>query len=676
MKKENNKAKTKENSSVFKLVTPWPAGGDQPKAIRELVEGFNNGKTKQTLLGVTGSGKTFTMANVIQALGKKTLVLAHNKTLAAQLYAEFKEFFPHNAVEYFVSYYDYYQPEAYVAGSDTYIEKDSAVNDEIEKLRHSATRNLIEREDVIVVASVSCIYGIGSKEEYSAMKAKVSVGEILDRDEFLKTLVAIQYERNDIDFSRGCFRVRGDVVEVFPAHEESNVVRVEFFGDEIETIAMVDPLRGKVIESLRAVTIFPKSHYVVSEAKMKDALANIKIELRERIKEFADQEKLLEKQRIEQRTLYDIEMMEELGFCSGIENYSRHLTGSKPGEPPPTLIDYFDKDFLMIIDESHISVSQVGGMYRGDRARKENLVNYGFRLPSALDNRPLKFNEFEDRQDIVLYVSATPADYELEKTNGEYVEQIIRPTGLLDPVIEVRSAETQVDDLLQEVRATIAKGYRVLVTTLTKKLAEELTKFYASSGIKIRYLHSDIDTIERMEIIRDLRLGEFDVLVGINLLREGLDIPEVALVGILDADKEGFLRSERSLIQTIGRAARNSEGRVILYAYKTTKSMAVAIGETQRRRKIQEEHNLKNGIVPKTIKKSVSGGVIETLRGTKGTKGPKKKQTVELLTPEAIDKRIEELKKLMKEASRDLRFEDAAKIRDEIKSITDLRILL
>lgn len=676
MKKENNKAKTKENSSVFKLVTPWPAGGDQPKAIRELVEGFNNGKTKQTLLGVTGSGKTFTMANVIQALGKKTLVLAHNKTLAAQLYAEFKEFFPHNAVEYFVSYYDYYQPEAYVAGSDTYIEKDSAVNDEIEKLRHSATRNLIERQDVIVVASVSCIYGIGSKEEYSAMKAQVSVGEILDRDEFLKTLVAIQYERNDIDFSRGCFRVRGDVVEVFPAHEESNVVRVEFFGDEIETIAMVDPLRGKVIESLRAVTIFPKSHYVVSEAKMKDALANIKIELRERIKEFAEQEKLLEKQRIEQRTLYDIEMMEELGFCSGIENYSRHLTGSKPGEPPPTLIDYFDKDFLMIIDESHISVSQVGGMYRGDRARKENLVNYGFRLPSALDNRPLKFNEFEDRQDIVLYVSATPADYELEKTNGEYVEQIIRPTGLLDPVIEVRSAETQVDDLLQEVRATIAKGYRVLVTTLTKKLAEELTKFYASSGIKIRYLHSDIDTLERMEIIRDLRLGEFDVLVGINLLREGLDIPEVALVGILDADKEGFLRSERSLIQTIGRAARNSEGRVILYAYKTTKSMAVAIGETQRRRKIQEEYNLKNGIVPKTIKKSVSGGVIETLRGTKGTKGPKKKQTVELLTPEAIDKRIEELKKLMKEASRDLRFEDAAKIRDEIKSITDLRILL
>lgn len=676
MKKANNQVNKEESAAVFKLVTPWPPGGDQPKAIKELVEGFRAGKKKQTLLGVTGSGKTFTMANIVQALGKKTLVLAHNKTLAAQLYAEFKEFFPHNAVEYFVSYYDYYQPEAYVAGTDTYIEKDSAINDEIEKLRHSATRSLIERKDVIVVASVSCIYGIGSKEEYSSMKAPISVGEILDRDDFLKTLVAIQYERNDIDFSRGCFRVRGDIVEVFPAHEESNVVRVEFFGDEVESIAMVDPLRGKVIESLRAVTIFPKSHYVVSEAKMKEAITHIKAELRDRIQEFTKQEKLLERQRIEQRTLYDIEMMEELGFCSGIENYSRHLTGAKEGEPPPTLIDYFDRDFLMIIDESHISVSQVGGMYRGDRARKENLVNYGFRLPSALDNRPLKFNEFEERQDLVLYVSATPAEYELQQTHGEYVEQIIRPTGLLDPVIEVRSAETQVEDLLKEVRATIAKGSRVLVTTLTKKLAEELTKFYTSSGIKVRYLHSDIDTIERMEIIRDLRLGEFDVLVGINLLREGLDIPEVSLVGILDADKEGFLRSERSLIQTIGRAARNSEGRVILYAYKTTKSMAVAIKETERRRKLQEEFNLKNGIVPKTIKKSVSGGVIETLRGAKASKGAKKKQTAELLTPESIEKRIEELKKLMKEASRDLRFEDAAKIRDEIKSITDLRILL
>ncbi|MGZ3787747.1 MAG: excinuclease ABC subunit UvrB [Bacteriovorax sp.] len=671
-----NKAKSKKNSSVFNLVNPFPPGGDQPKAIAELVEGFKKGKTRQTLLGVTGSGKTFTMANVIQALGKKTLVMAHNKTLAAQLYAEFKEFFPHNAVEYFVSYYDYYQPEAYVAGTDTYIEKDSAVNDEIEKLRHSATRSLIERDDVIVVASVSCIYGIGSKEEYSAMKASVEVGETLDRDDFLKTLVDIQYQRNDIDFSRGCFRVRGDVVEVFPAHEESNVVRIEFFGDEVDCISIVDPLRGRVLENLRKETIYPKSHYVVSADRMKTAIEAIKIELRERIKEFIKEDKLLERQRIEQRTLYDIEMMEELGFCSGIENYSRHLTGAHAGDPPPTLIDYFERDFLMIIDESHITVSQVGGMYRGDRARKENLVNYGFRLPSALDNRPLKFDEFEARQDLTLYVSATPGNFELEKTGGEYVEQIIRPTGLLDPQIEVRGAETQVDDLLKETRDAIKKGHRVLVTTLTKKLAEDLTKYFAGSGIKVRYLHSDIDTLERMEIIRDLRLGEFDVLVGINLLREGLDIPEVALVGILDADKEGFLRSERSLIQTIGRAARNAEGRVILYAYKTTESMKRAIGETQRRRKLQEEFNKKNGITPATIKKSVSGGVIETLRGAKKGKGEKKKIEVEHLSAEALDKRIEELKKLMKEASRDLRFEDAAKIRDEIKSITDLRILI
>lgn len=672
MTKENNKI----NNSVFNLILPFSPAGDQPQAISQLVEGFQSGKTKQTLLGVTGSGKTFTMANVIQALGKKTLILAPNKTLAAQLYAEFREFFPHNAVEYFVSYYDYYQPEAYVAGSDTYIEKDSAVNEEIEKLRHSATRSLIERRDVIVVASVSCIYGIGSKEEYSAMKAQLSVGETLDRDDFLKVLVQIQYERNDIDFSRGCFRVRGDIVEVFPSHEESNVIRVEFFGDEVESLSMVDPLRGKVIEILNFVTIFPKSHYVVSEEKLKKALENIKIELRERILEFESQGKLLEKQRIEQRTLYDIEMMEELGFCSGIENYSRHLTGALPGEPPPTLVDYFDRDFLMIIDESHISVSQVGGMYRGDRARKENLVNYGFRLPSALDNRPLKFDEFETRQNIVLYVSATPAAYELEKTKGEYVEQIIRPTGLLDPIIEVRNAENQVEDMLKEIRATVKKGDRILITTLTKKLAEELTKFYSGSGVRVRYLHSEIDTLERMEIIRDLRLGEFDVLVGINLLREGLDIPEVSLVGILDADKEGFLRSERSLIQTIGRAARNSQGRVLLYAYKTTKSMAFAIQETKRRRKIQEEYNAKKNITPMTIKKNVNGGVIETLRGTKGIKKSKQKREIETLAPEALDKRILELKKMMKEASRDLRFEDAAKIRDEIKEVMDLRILL
>jgi excinuclease ABC subunit B len=673
---KKNTLKALNTKNVFNLVNPFPPGGDQPRAIAELIAGFKAGKKKQTLLGVTGSGKTFTMANVIQALGKKTLVMAHNKTLAAQLYAEFRDFFPHNAVEYFVSYYDYYQPEAYVAGTDTFIEKDSAVNEEIEKLRHSATRSLIERDDVIVVASVSCIYGIGSKEEYSAMKAQVEVGETLDRDDFLKTLVAIQYERNDIDFSRGCFRVRGDVVEVFPSHEESNVVRIEFFGDEVDSISIVDPLRGKIIENLKKETIYPKSHYVVSQERMKIAIEAIKIELRERIQQFIKEEKLLERQRIEQRTLYDIEMMEELGFCSGIENYSRHLTGARPGDPPPTLIDYFDQDFLMIVDESHITVSQVGGMYRGDRARKENLVNYGFRLPSALDNRPLKFEEYESKQDLTLYVSATPGNFELEKTNGEYVEQIIRPTGLLDPIIEVRSAETQVDDLLKEARKVIKGGTRVLVTTLTKKLAEELTKYFSSSGLKVRYLHSDIDTLERMEIIRDLRLGEFDVLVGINLLREGLDIPEVSLVGILDADKEGFLRSERSLIQTIGRAARNSEGRVILYAYKTTESMKRAIGETLRRRKIQEEHNLKNGITPTTIKKSVSGGVIETLRGAKKGKGEKKKVELTHLSADALDTRIEELKKMMKEASRDLRFEDAAKLRDEMKTITDLRILL
>ncbi len=667
---------SKKNDKIFNLKTKFPPAGDQPKAIEELVEGFLSGKKQQTLLGATGTGKTFTMANVIQALGKKTLVLAHNKTLAAQLYAEFKEFFPNNAVEYFVSYYDYYQPEAYVAGTDTYIEKDSAINDEIEKLRHSATKNLLERDDVIVISSVSCIYGIGSKEEYSAMKVKLSVGEEVSRDALLKQIVAIQYERNDVDFSRGCFRVRGDIVEVFPASEESNVVRIEFFGDEIDSISMVDPLRGKVIEALRTVTIYPKSHYVVSEAKMKAAIENIKVELRERIQEFSKEDKLLEKQRIEQRTLYDLEMMEELGFCSGIENYSRHLTGMEPGDPPPTLVDYFDRDFLLIIDESHITVSQVGGMYRGDRARKENLVNYGFRLPSALDNRPLKFNEFEQRQDLVMYVSATPANYELEKTHGEYTEQIIRPTGLLDPVVEVRPSTTQVDDLLEEMQKTIAKKERVLITILTKKLAEELTKYYTAKGIKVKYLHSEIDTIERMEIIRDLRLGEFDVLIGINLLREGLDIPEVSLVAILDADKEGFLRSERSLVQTIGRAARNSEGRVILYANKITKSMDYAINETKRRRGIQMKHNEQNDITPQTINKKVTGGIIDTLRGAK-SKGTKR-NTVEYqkLTPEGLDAQIVNLQQLMKIASKELRFEDAAKIRDEIKTLKELRFLM
>ncbi len=663
-----------KEKSIFQLNSPFQPSGDQPKAIEQLYAGFQE-KKMQTLLGVTGSGKTFTMAHLISKLNKKTLVLAHNKTLAAQLYAEFKEFFPNNAVEYFVSYYDYYQPEAYVAGSDTYIEKDSAINDEIDKLRHSATKNLIERDDVIVVASVSCIYGIGSKEEYSEHKASLFVGDELDRDDFLKMLVEIQYERNDIDFSRGTFRVRGDIVEVFPSHEESHVIRVEFFGDTIEALSLVDPIRGKVVETLNRATIFPKSHYVVGKERLKEAIKNIKEELRERIQFFQKEEKLLEKQRIEQRTLYDLEMLEEIGFCSGIENYSRHLTGAKPGEPPPTLIDYFEKDFLMIIDESHITCSQVGGMYRGDRSRKENLVNYGFRLPSALDNRPLKFDEFESRQDYILYVSATPGDYELKKCVGEYVEQIIRPTGLIDPFIEVKDATTQVDDLYSECLKVIKKNERILVTTLTKKLAEELTKYFEAKGVKVRYLHSEIDTIERMEIIRDLRLGLFDVLIGINLLREGLDIPEVSLVAILDADKEGFLRSEKSLIQTIGRAARNANGRVILYAYKQTESMKKAINETERRRLIQIKHNEEHGIVPKTIIKKVSGGVIETLRGTKTDKGKKAKGKIEHLSNESIDKRINELKIEMKNSAKNLKFEEAAKIRDEIRALAELKML-
>lgn len=663
-------------NSVFNLQSRFSPCGDQPEAIKTLTEKFRNGEKEQTLLGVTGSGKTFTMAHVIQNLGKKTLILAHNKTLAAQLYAEFKEFFPDNAVEYFVSYYDYYQPEAYVVGSDTYIEKDASVNDEIDKLRHSATRSLLERDDVIVIASVSCIYGIGSPDEYNEQKVSLFSGEVLDRDEFLKSLVKIQFERNDIDFSRGCFRVRGDIVEIFPAHEDANVIRIEFFDDEIEAISIVDPLRGKVLQSLKKVTIYPKSHYVVSEEKLKKALKAITLELRERLIELEKNEKLVERQRLEQRTLFDLEMMDEMGFCSGIENYSRHLTGANAGDPPPTLIDFFKKDFLFIIDESHMTVSQVGGMYRGDRARKENLVDFGFRLPSALDNRPLKFLEFEEKVDQVLYVSATPGTYELEKTSGEYVEQIIRPTGLLDPIIEVRDASTQVDDLLVECKKTIKKGDRVLITTLTKKLAEELTTFYRSVGMKIRYLHSDIVTLERMEILRDLRLGEFDILVGINLLREGLDLPEVSLVGILDADKEGFLRSERSLVQTIGRAARNSEGKVILYAYKNTNSMNKAISETARRRAIQEAHNEKEGITPETIRKKVSGGIIDTLRGAKGKKGKKKENLIMSLDVDSLDKKIKDLKLEMKQAAKDLRFEDAASIRDEIKELTEARLIL
>jgi len=664
---------------IFKLKSSFSPTGDQPQAIKQLVESFKKNDEKfQTLLGVTGSGKTFTMANTIAELGKKTLILAPNKTLAAQLFAEFKEFFPENAIEYFVSYYDYYQPEAYVPGSDTYIEKDAAINDEIDKLRHSATRSILEREDVIVVSSVSCIYGIGAPEEYFAQRITLFVNDKLERDDFLRRLVETQYQRNDIDFHRGTFRVRGDIVEVFPAYEESKVVRIEFFDDVIDAISIVDPIRGKVLETIPRVEIYPKSHYVVGKDKMKSALEKIKLELRGRLNDLKDQNKLVEHQRLQQRTLLDIEMMEEMGFCPGIENYSRHLSGGEEGDPPATLIDYFKDDFLMIIDESHITIPQVGGMYKGDRARKQTLVDYGFRLPSALDNRPLNFQEFESKMSKVLFVSATPANYELEKSRGEIVEQIIRPTGLLDPIIETRDAKNQVDDFLIEAKQAIKSGHRVLITTLTKKLAEELTSFYRGVGMRIKYLHSDIDTLERMEILRDLRLGEFDILVGINLLREGIDLPEVALVGILDADKEGFLRSTRSLIQTIGRAARNSEGKVIMYGFKETPSMKESITITRERRIKQEEYNLKHGLTPTTVLKKVSGGVIEVLRGTKKTdkKGQKKEKIEQNLSPEAIDDKIKELKVLMKQAAKDLQFEEAAKMRDEIKNLSELRLMI
>ena len=660
----------------FKLCAPFSACGDQPQAIETMVKAFEQGEQFQTLLGVTGSGKTFSMANVIERMGKKTLILAHNKTLAAQLYSEFKEFFPDNAVEYFVSYYDYYQPEAYVPGRDVYIEKDASINDEIDKLRHSATRSLLERDDVIVISSVSCIYGIGSPKEYKALRTTIFVGDELERDDFIRELISIQYTRDDHDFSRGSFRVRGDLVEVFPAAEGMNAIRVEFFDNEVDSISVIDPLRMITLETLKKVTIYPKSHYVVSAEKLEKAMKSIRIDLRARLQELESLGKIAEMQRLEQRTLYDLEMMEEMGYCSGIENYSRHLTGANAGATPGTLIDFFENDFLFMIDESHITVSQVGGMYKGDRARKETLVEYGFRLPSALDNRPLNFSEFEKKYDQVLFVSATPGDYELGKTQGEFVEQLIRPTGLLDPKIEVKDAATQVDDMLVECKKVIKLGMRILITTLTKKLAEELTLYYEGIGMRIRYLHSDIDTLERVEILRDLRLGEFDILVGINLLREGLDLPEVGLVGILDADKEGFLRSTRSLIQTIGRASRNSEGRVILYAYKMTKSMEKAIGETQRRREIQHEYNKKHNITPTTINKKISSGIIDRLRGPvtdRKSQGPKK---IENLSTTQIDQLILELADEMKIASRELRFEDAADVRDEIKQLKELRLML
>ncbi|TKH25547.1 excinuclease ABC subunit B [Bacillus wiedmannii] len=645
----------------FEIISAYSPQGDQPVAIEKLVEGINSGKKKQVLLGATGTGKTFTISNVIKEVQKPTLVMAHNKTLAGQLYSELKDFFPNNAVEYFVSYYDYYQPEAYVPQTDTFIEKDAQINDEIDKLRHSATSALFERDDVIIVASVSCIYGLGSPEEYRELVVSLRVGMEKDRNQLLRELVDVQYGRNDIDFKRGTFRVRGDVVEIFPASLDEHCIRIEFFGDEIDRIREVNALTGEVLAERDHVAIFPASHFVTREEKMKVAIENIEKELEERLKELNDNGKLLEAQRIEQRTRYDLEMMREMGFCSGIENYSRHLTLRPAGATPYTLLDYFPKDFLIVMDESHVSVPQVRAMYNGDQARKQVLVDHGFRLPSALDNRPLTFDEFEGKTNQVIYVSATPGPYELEQA-PEVIEQIIRPTGLLDPPIDIRPIEGQIDDLLGEIQDRIAKNERVLITTLTKKMSEDLTDYLKDVGIKVNYLHSEIKTLERIEIIRDLRLGKFDVLVGINLLREGLDIPEVSLVAILDADKEGFLRSERSLIQTIGRAARNENGRVIMYADRITRSMGIAIEETQRRRTIQEAYNKEHGITPKTIQK----GVRDVIRATTAVEEPEMYEAApaKKMTKKEREKTIAKMEAEMKEAAKALDFERAAELRD------------
>ena len=653
----------------FKLHSEYKPTGDQPQAIEELVKGFKEGDQFQTLLGVTGSGKTFTMANVIEKLNKPTLIIAHNKTLAAQLYGEFKEFFPENAVEYFVSYYDYYQPEAYVPSSDTYIEKDSSINDEIDKLRHSATAALTERRDVIIVASVSCIYGLGSPIDYQNMTVSLRPGMMKDRDEVIKKLVEIQYARNDMDFKRGTFRVRGDVLEIFPVSESEHAIRVEFFGDEVDRITEIDVLTGEIKAELEHMVVFPASHYVVDRDNMNRAIIGIENELEYRVKEFQSQDKLLEAQRISERTNFDIEMLRETGFCSGIENYSRHLSGLKPGQPPHTLLDYFPDDFIIMVDESHITIPQIRGMYAGDRSRKNTLVEYGFRLPSALDNRPLNFDEFESHINQMLFVSATPNVYEKEHELAR-VEQIIRPTGLLDPEITVKPVKGQIDDLAGEIRKTLDAGNKVMINTLTKKMAEDLTNYLKEIGIRVRYLHSDIDTLERSEIIRDMRMDVFDVLVGINLLREGLDIPEIELVAILDADKEGFLRSEISLIQTIGRAARNADGRVIMYADVITESMRNAIDETNRRRKIQAKYNEEHDITPQTIKKAVRD--LISISKKVETSSEDITKDIESMSEKEIDKLVAKIKKQMHTAAAELNFELAAKLRDQLIEIKKL----
>ncbi len=661
----------------FTLVSPHQPAGDQPVAIRQLADGLASGIQSQVLLGATGTGKTFTIANVIQEFNKPTLILAPNKTLAAQLYGEMKGLFPNNSVQYFVSYFDYYQPEAYVPSSDTYIEKDSMINDHIDKLRHAATRALLERNDVIIIASVSCIYGLGSPEAYDNMILQLEPGQLISRQKILARLVELQYTRNEQDFHRGTFRARGDVIEVIAAHETDKALRIELFGDEVERLTEFDPLRGRTLATLEKLCLYPASHYVTPKEKLRQAIDTIREELQPRLEDLREHGLLLEAQRLEQRTMFDLEMIEEMGYCNGIENYSRHLTGRPPGEPPPTLLEYFRGDWLLIVDESHVAVPQVGGMFKGDRARKETLVKYGFRLPSALDNRPLTFEEFLGHVRYAIYVSATPSKWELDQAGGVVAEQVIRPTGLLDPQVEVRPAKDQVDDLLGEMRKTISAGFRVLVTTLTKRMAQELTDYYGELGLRVRYLHSDIDTMERMEILRDLRSGGFDILVGINLLREGLDLPEVALVAVLDADKEGYLRSSTSLIQTIGRAARNVEGRVILYADRMTPSMEMAIGETNRRRTKQEAYNVEHGITPQTIRRNIDSPLADLLAGDYVTppKDNPRASSGEVRLEE-IPSMLKRLRSDMKGAAGRLEFEKAAGIRDEIKKLEDLQMKL